>query len=45
MTTPIVTAITRRLEAVGHDTFIDDLRSANAIQRDATRQVVMPRST
>jgi hypothetical protein len=26
MSTPTVTPITRKLEAVGHDTFIDDLR-------------------
>jgi len=29
MSTPIVTEITRRLEPVAHDTFIDDLETAS----------------
>jgi len=35
MNTPIVTEITRRLEPVAHDTFIDDLPAARDTDRPA----------
>jgi hypothetical protein len=37
MSIPTVTEITRRPEAVAHDTFIDDLRTAGSSSADAPR--------
>jgi hypothetical protein len=43
MRTPIVTQITRHLEPVAHDTFIDDLRTAPGSERCAETRKDPPR--
>jgi hypothetical protein len=43
MSTPTVTQITRRLEPVVHDTFIDDLRTAPGSERRAETRKEPPR--
>jgi hypothetical protein len=43
MTTPIVTEITRRLEPVAHDPFIDGLRAARGTEQEAGARKERPR--
>jgi hypothetical protein len=43
MRTPTVTHITRDLEPVAHDTFIDDLRTAPGSERRAEPRKAPPR--
>ena len=43
MTTPIVTPVTRKPEAVEHDSFIDDLRTVRGDQHQAGTRRELPR--
>jgi hypothetical protein len=43
MTTPIVTSITRKPQAVEHDPFIDDLRTVRGDQHQAGTRREAPR--